>query len=245
MRRLLFVLSFALLMPAIARPDQASELRDRVLKAFAKDPTDIKKMRVHILKAKGTAFFQSAIRPATQEIYAVWPGSMRINWEFIVGDQKVSKIQVASDDKGWRKESDVGITELDIERLNDLRADAYAMWTATLSTLNEEQIKLSMAPASKVGETAVVGLKVSRRSFPDVVLYFDEKTALLRKMEYRNRNEGVVLKMELIFDGHKEIGGLMLPTKQTTIVQGKEVFNWFEMEYGFAEKIDPKTFQKP
>src|SRR5207302_8644209 len=100
MRRLLLIVSIALVVPAVARPDQATELRDRVLKAFAKDQADIKKMRVHISKAKGTAFYQAADRPATQEIYAVWPGSWRINWDFIVGDKKISKVQIASDYKG-------------------------------------------------------------------------------------------------------------------------------------------------
>ena len=216
-----------------------------MLKAFAKDPADIKKLRVHISKAKGVAFLGSETQPATQEIDAIWPSSMRINWQFGSGDKQHSIIQSVVDDRGWHKETNMGVEKLDVEKLNDLRADAYAIWTASLTTLTEGQPKLSLAAPTKINGVPVVGLKVSRRSFPTVTLYFDQKTLLLRKMEYRNRNAGVNLKMEMFYDGHKDFGGLMLPTKQNTVIQGKKLFDWSEITYTFPEKIESKIFEKP
>src|SRR5437764_1085167 len=78
----------------------------------------------------------------------------------------------------------------------------------------------------KVGSAPVVGLKVGRRPWPEVTLWFDEKTSLLRKMAYRSREAGATLSKEMIYDGHKEVSGLMVPTKQATVVQGREVYQW-------------------
>jgi len=36
----------------------------------------------------------------------------------------------------------------------------------------------------------------------------------------------------------------MLPTRQTTTIDGKELYTWTEMEYAFPGKLDPKLFEK-
>ena len=245
MRRLLLVLPFALVLPAVAHPDDATEVRDRALKAFAKDPADVKKMRVHTLKAKGITKIGPEPAPAIFESSAVWPGQVRFFWEFGAGATKSNITIAGMDDRGWRKIGTGGVMDLNIEEQNDLRADSYAMWVSTLSTLSDTESKLAVAAPTKVNGDPVFALKVSRRSFPDITLYFDEKTGLLRKMAYRSREAGVTLNKEMIYDGHKDVKGLMLPTKQSTTIQGREAFAWTEMEYAFPEKIDAKVFEKP
>lgn len=245
MRRLLLVLPFVLVIPAVARPDEVADLRDRALKAFAKDPADIKKIRVHTLKAKGITKLGGEPSPATYEESAVWPGHVRFFWEFGTGSSKNNITIAGIDDRAWRKVGTAGVADLGPEELNDFRADAYAMWVSTLSTMSDAESKLTMAAPTKVNGVPVLGLKVSRRSFPDITLYFDEKSGLLRKMSYRSREAGVNLNKEMIYEGHKDVKGLMLPTKLTIVIQGREAFAWGEMEYGFPEKIDAKTFEKP
>lgn len=245
MRPLLLVLSFALVLTPAVRADEATDLRDRALKAFAKDSSDIKKMRVHTLKAKGTMKIANEPMPAMFEESAVWPGQVRFFWEWGTGATKNSVTLGGVDDRGWRKIGTAPAMDLSIEEQNDLRADAYAMWVATLSTLSETDSNLAVATPTKINGGPAFGIKVTRRSFPDVTLYFDEKTGLLRKMAYRSREAGVTLNKELIYDGHKQIKGLMLPTKQTIVIQGKEAFVWGELNYEFPEKIDAKTFERP
>lgn len=245
MRPLLLVLSFALVLTPAVRADEATDLRDRAIKAFAKDPSDIKKMRVHTLKAKGTMKIANEPMPAMFEESAVWPGQVRFHWEWGTGAAKNSVTLGGVDDRGWRRIGTSATMDLSIEEQNDLRADAYAMWVATLSTLSEIDSKLTVVTPIKINGDPAFGIKVTRRSFPDVSLYFDEKTGLLRKMAYRSREAGVTLNKELIYDGHKQIKGLMLPTKQTIVIQGKEAFAWAEMEYEFPEKIDAKVFEMP
>jgi hypothetical protein len=244
MSRLLLVLVVALISNASIRADDATELRDRAIKAHAKDPADIKKFRVHTIKAKGESRLAPDPVPATFELAAVWPGKMRVSWEFGTGAMKNVVTLCGSDDRGWKAGS-FPTTEMTIEEMNDFRSDAYAVWVSTLSTLSDAETKLAPAAKSKVNDSPVIGLKVSRRPWPDVTLYFDEKNYLLRKMAYRSREAGVFLNKEVVFDGHKETAGLQLPTKQSTIMQGRELYRWTEMQYAFPEKIDPKTFEKP
>jgi hypothetical protein len=245
MRRLLLVLPIVFILNAIVRADEATDLRDRALKAFARDPADIKKMRIHTLKAEGVMNLGPDKTPATFEQSAVWPGHVRFFWEWGTGTAKNSIAIGGIDDSAWRKIGPAAAMDLQFDDINDVRADAYAMWVATLSTLSEADSKLTVATPTKINGDPAFGIKVSRRSFPDVTLYFDEKSGLLRKMAYRAREAGVTANKELIYDGHKPIKGLMLPSKQTIVIQGKEAFVWSKLEYDFPEKIDSKTFEKP
>lgn len=245
MRYLLPALAVALVLPAASRADAVSDLKDKALKAVAKDPADLKKIRTHTLKAKGLSKLNAEPAPATLEIMASWPGQLRATWEFAAGTAKNGITLCGSDDKGWRRPVGAPAIDLSVEELNDFRSDAYAYWVSTLTTLNDVETRLSAGGTAKVGDKPVIGLRVSRRPWPEVTLYFDEKTGLLRKMTYRSRDAGVSTTKEMIYDDHKDFGGLMLPTKQTTIVQGREHYNWTDMEYAMPEKIEPKLFEKP
>jgi hypothetical protein len=245
MRRRLLIVAIAFLFPAAARPDDASDLRDRALKAAAKDPADLKKLKIHTLKAKGINHAGPDPSPATYELAAAWPTQVRHRWELGVGPAKTTVTLVGIDDRGWRKIGDMKATDLGVEDLNDFRADTYAIWVSTLSTLNDADSKLSSAPPSKVNGELVLGLRVSRRSWPEITLYFDAKTSLLRKMAYRAREAGVTANKEFIYDAHKEIKGVMLPTKQTLLIANREVFSWTDVEYDFPEKLESKLFEKP
>jgi hypothetical protein len=236
---------FVLLVPAAARPDDVTDLRDLVLKAAAKDPADIQKFKAFTLKAKGTSLLGPEPAAGSFELVAVYPGKLKVSWVFGSGDAKTAVSVCASDDKGWRSQTGVATRDMTVEELNDLRTDTYGVFASTLLALTEPETKLSAGGQSKVGGDPVVGLKLSRRPFPEVTLYFDEKTYLLRKMAYRGRENGVVVSKEMIFGGHKEVGGLMLPTTQSTRAQGEEKYSLAEIQFSFPDRLDLHMFEKP
>jgi hypothetical protein len=244
MRTLLVAASLTLLVRA-AWADEVTDLRDHVLKAAAKNPADIEKYRIFTLKCKGTSKLGDEPLDSTFELVGVYSGKLKATWKIGGGANTTEVTICANDDRGWRKALGFTPIDLPIDDLNDFRADAFAVWASTLITLTHPDTKLSLAGTSKVGGTAVVGLKLTRRPYPEVTLYFDEKTYLLRKMSYRSRENGVVLAKEMIYGGHKEVNGLMLPTTQSINVQGREVYVWSQMEFGFPDKLDGKTFDKP
>jgi hypothetical protein len=103
---------------------------------------------------------------------------------------------------------------------------------------------LTATGPAKFGDLELQGLKVTRRPWPDINLYFD-KDGLLRRASYRAREAGVSVDKDMICDGHKEMSGLKMPTRLSVHIQKREVLSWSEMEFSFPDKIDPKTFEKP
>jgi len=244
MRAIFLALSLAILFTATARSDEVSDLRAQALKAYAKDPANIKKIRLYSFKAKGISTLGNQPVPSTFEMTAGFPGHLKATWEFGSGADKRVVTMCGADDRGWKKFDAGQAMELSVEALNDFRGDAYAVGVSTLITLNDVASKFSAAGRSKVGDDPVLGLKVSRPPMPDVTLYFHEKTGLLRRMSYRSREGGVMTTKDMTYDGHKETGGLMLPMRQTTHVDGKELYTWTEIEYTFLDKLDSKLFEK-
>lgn len=245
MPRLLLALPLALAVATPARPDEAADLKDRVLKAAARDPADIQKFKLFTLKAKGTSRASGEPLPAGFELAAVYPGKLKATWAFGEGAGKQVVTICATDDRGWRRGTNFPAADLGTEELNDFRSDAFAVFTSTLLPLAEKDTKVLPGGRSKVGADPVVGLKVVRRPYPEVTLYFDENTLLLRKMSYRSRENGIILQKEMVYGGHKPTSGLVLPTTQTTSVNGREVYTWTEMTFEFPDKLDGKTFDKP
>jgi hypothetical protein len=237
--------SLVLVLAIGARADDATELRDRVLKAAAKNPADIQKFKAFKMKAKGISKLSAEPQPANFELVAIYPGKLKGTWEFGGGENKQFVSIAASNDTGWRHGKDFPPADLSVEELNDFRSDMFGVFTSTLLTLTETDVKLTIAERAKVQGNTVVGLKVFRRPYPEMTLYFDETTYLPRKMIYRGRESGVLMTKEMIYGGHKETGGLTLPTTQTTIVQGKEIYTWTEMTFEFPDRIDLKVFEKP
>jgi hypothetical protein len=245
MPRLLLALPLALVLPTAARPDEAADLKDRVLKAAARDPAGIQKFKLFTLKAKGKSRVTGTETPADFDLAAVYPGKLKATWEFGAGAGKQFVTMCASDDRGWRQGTNFPPTDLSVEELNDFRSDAYGLFASTLLPLTEKETKVSLGGRAKVGEDPVVSLKLVRRPYPEVTLSFDEKTLLLRKMGYRSRENGRLMLKEMVYSNHQTVGGLALPATQTTYVDGGEKFTWTEMTFAFPDNLNIKTFEKP
>jgi hypothetical protein len=244
MRRLLLAMAVVGL-PAVAAGGEAEDLRDRVLKAVAKNPADVSKLRTFTLKATGTNKAGTAGMPSVMDMTASWPGKMMVRWENESGAGKNVSTQCVTDDRGWQQGSTIPLSDMSIAAVNDFRADAYARWVGMLGTLNDPGLQLKLAPPMKVGGVPAVGLIVIRKPMPEVMLHFDEKTLLVRRSAYAARDAGVLTTREFLWSEHKETAGLMLPTKEKVIIQGREMFDWTKLEFSFPEKIDPKVFAKP
>ncbi len=133
------------------------------------------------------------------------------------------------------------------EDLDVLKESVYAEEVASLVLLNAKDFELSIIGDDKVGETPVVGVRVSKKDHKDVSLYFDKKTHLLKKIENRALDfaSRVEVAEEKIMDGYKDVDGQMRPKKVTLNRDGKK-FLEFELESAeFVEKLDDSIFKKP
>src|SRR5947209_8209398 len=79
--RLLAAFTLALLLPA-ARADEVADLKDRVLKAAARDPADLQKLKRFTLTARGKSFLGPEPVDGTFTLTAEYPGKLRVSWVF-------------------------------------------------------------------------------------------------------------------------------------------------------------------
>lgn len=133
------------------------------------------------------------------------------------------------------------------EDLDLIEEAMYSEKVGDLMFLNDKGIELSIIGDDKVGDTPVVGVRVSKKGRKDVSLYFDKKTHRLKKVESRGVNfqSQQEVTQERILDEYKEFNGQMRPSKATVNQDGKKVV---EMEFTgveFVDTLDDSTFKKP
>jgi hypothetical protein len=123
----------------------------------------------------------------------------------------------------------------------------YSEKAAGLAMLGDKDIELSIIGDDMVGDTAVVGVRVSSKGHKDVSLYFDKKTHLLKKsigrmLDFESHAE---VEQERIVDEYKEVDGMMRPARMTLNKDGKKFVEIELTEVRSVDKLDDDTFAKP
>jgi hypothetical protein len=92
-----------------------------------------------------------------------------------------------------------------------------------------------------------VGFRVAREGHQDVKLYFDKESGLLVRTKNRHKDamSGSDLEHEAIYSDYKEVSGVKVPMKVTVKRDGKRYVETKMVEVTLAEKLDPKSFEKP
>jgi hypothetical protein len=115
-----------------------------------------------------------------------------------------------------------------------------------VTPLKAKDLKLSPLGEMKVNDRAALGIKVVKKDYPDVDLYFDKETHLPIKCELRVKEKnGMEVTTAWFFSDFKEVAGVKHPLKVALHREDKKMM---EMEIGEAkseEKVDEGTFAKP
>src|SRR5260370_30988043 len=133
------------------------------------------------------------------------------------------------------------------EELAPIKEAIFAEEAAGLALLGSKDIELSIIGESKVDDTPVVGVRVSKKGHKDVSLYFDKTTHLLRKVESRGMDFQTQMEVaqERIMSDYKERNGVKRPTKVIVNNDGKKVADLEILETKIVDKLDDDTFDKP
>jgi hypothetical protein len=159
-------------------------------------------------------------------------------------DKAVESTQVLDGEKAYA--NDRGVTrDLDKQRVEELREEAYVDWLATLAPLQKGGFTLASLGGSQVNGEQVVGVEAARKGRPTVRLYFSAKTGLLLKMSWRGRAAGQDVDRERHFSGHKDFAGVKWPTKETSTLAGKKHTDVTIGGVEFPAKLDAKAFARP
>ena len=197
------------------------------------------KFKAYTWKEKGTFYGEGAAQPYLGEYAVQWPNQFRMEIKGVF-------TLVFDGDKGWLTEGGTA-KEMNKEQLAQQKESSYAGWVASLLPLSDPGFQLSPLGESKVGDRAVVGIKVAHKGHNDVNLYFDKENALLRKSEYRYKDwmSGGERDMVTTYDAYKQFGSLKLPTKVDMQRDGKKFVEAEVEEYKPVEKLDASVFAKP
>lgn len=203
------------------------------------------KLKSHVRTMKGAITKSGGAVPATYEISTDLPGKCRWQYELDTGNQKVPVVVVLNGDKGWV--SNFGAArEMSKQQLEEVGDLLYAsLWVTSLAALRDPAFELAPLPDIKVADQPAAGVKVVRKGQRDVKLYFDKKTGLLVKAEYKGKEAGLDVTRAYLYSEPKDFDGLKLPTKQVEIDNDKKAGDWTITGYKFPDKLDESTFNKP
>jgi outer membrane lipoprotein-sorting protein len=178
--------------------------------------------------------------PYTGDYAVQWPDKFRME----IADAFVI---VVNGDKGWMKA--VGETkDMTKEEFAAQQSNLRAEWIGSLLPLKDKAFSLTALGEIKVDDNPAVGVKVARKDYPEVKLYFDKKTNLLVKSEYKTKlpeQEYKEVLAENYFSNYKDFDGAKVATKMLMKRDGKVYVEADVTEYKAAGKLDPKMFDRP
>lgn len=219
--------------------DKAKQIIERGIKAAGGEAV-LKKHRTATWREKGTYYGMGDGLPYTGNFAVQWPDKFRMEIEgvFTVGvDGK----------KGWVKMGDM-TREMSEEEINQHMYQMRAGWIATLLPLKDKAYNLSATGEVQIGEKPAVSVNVSRNGYPDVKLFFDTKTGLLVKSEFRNKaaEQGYQeVAQETFYQNYREVAGHQVPAKIVVKRDGKQYIEAENSEWTAHKRLDAKLFAMP
>jgi hypothetical protein len=239
------------LLIVIAAPAAAQDPKDiidRSIRAQAGGEGQLAKRKVSISRSRGIMVLPGIPGggdvETVREVRCVLPERIKYSGEMQLTGNKVPFVITLDGFKGWRKLFGAAedMTQPEFDAVQD---EVHFLWLSTLIPLKERSYTLSALPEIKVNDRQAVGVKIESRGRDPVQLYFDTRDNLLVKGVYRSREAGLAVTKESFFSDYKDFGGLKLPGKQTTLVNGKKTEDWKYESYSFPDRIDAKEFAKP
>ncbi len=236
-----FLVLGLLLVPAGESQADTQDCRaiiDKAMKAVGGEE-QLAKHRAQTWKETGTYYGEGAGQPFVGKYAVQFPDQFRMEIENVF-------VIVLDGDKGWMAAGG-NTQELTKEQLAQQKESQYAGWVASLLPLKDKAFQLSSLGESKIGDRAVVGVKVAHKGHGDVNLYFDKGNGLLRKSEshYKDWMTGKDTEMVFTYDAYKEFGGLKVPTKVDLIRDGKKFVEAEIEDVKPVAKLDASVFAKP
>jgi hypothetical protein len=230
---------------AQAGQDDSRALIDKAIKAHG--ATRLAKVKAIQFKGKGKINVEGMEIAFTADISEQFPDKQKLVVDAEINNMNFTFTQVFNGKKGWKGITGM-IKPLDKEEVKEAREQIHVEEVATLLPLKGKGYKLSPLGEAKVGDHDTVGVQVSRKGFRDVNLYFDKKTHLLRKAEYRAFDESSKKEVtqEKLLSGYKDTDGFKAPSKMLVNNDGKKFMEIEITEMTLLETpLEASVFAKP
>jgi negative regulator of sigma E activity len=256
MRKVLFgamalTVGLALAVPSSAQAQEAEvkTVLDKAIKAIGgADKAKQLDQGAYTAKAKGNIEAMGMKIDFTLEAFSQPPNKSKAIINISVNGMQIEIVQAFDGNKGWASVLGM-VKDTEEEEIEEHNAMVHVESVTNLFALTQDKaFKLSPLGESKVGDTPVVGVQVAKKDKREVNLYFDKKTHLLLKTEYRAVEP--ISKMEVaqekIFSDYKEmLPGLKMASKQIVNNDGKRYLEIEMTEVTAVERHDDSIFRKP
>lgn len=232
------------------RADDQADLQALVSKAIKAHggEENLGKFKAITVKMKGTVNTNGMAIDFTADVSYQMPAQLKNATDVEVNGMKFTVVQVYNGDKGWVKVND-NVMEMEKDAVTEAREQLHAQWiTSTLLPLKDKAYKLTSAGEMKIDGKEAVGLLASHKDYRDITLFFDKKTGLLLKGEWRAKdfqNGGQEYTAENFYSDYKDFGSVRRATK---LKQKRDAKDFLEVEftdYQGHEKLDDSVFAKP
>ncbi len=223
------------------RPGEEADGRAIVNKAIkaAGGADKLAKHKSVTFKGKGIYYGMGKGLPYTGTYAVQWPDKFRM-------EIKGFYMMVLDGDKGWTKK-EKETKEMTKEEVAQEQSNQKAGWITTLLPLADKAFQVKAIGATKVDKQDALGVKVTRKDYPDVTLYFDKQSGLLVKSSFRFQSAAEKSKevtQDNYYKEHREIDGVQLPSKMV-IKRDDKLFVEEEISDYKAGKLDAKIFGRP
>jgi hypothetical protein len=229
--------------------DGAKAFLDKVLRANGGAET-LGKFKAARLKGKTTPYSKDGKKqlPSTFEWSYQGMSQGRVLSIFEEDGKEVRELNVINGDKGWVKRNAEAAEEMDAKALAGFKETIYVNWVLMLAPLKGEGFTLTLLKGeAKINKRPALGLKVERKGYNPLRLYFDKESSLLVKLVSKVRDEEneTELLEEEYFANFKDVQGTKQAFRVVTRVGGKLTEELEVTELRLYERLDPKLFAKP
>jgi hypothetical protein len=221
------------------KDDPGRAVVERAIKAAGGEAA-LTKYKAHTFKETGKYYGMGEGLPYNGRYAVQWPDKFRMEIEGVF-------TIVINGDQGWRTMGGE-TTELSKDELAVTLHNNRANWITTLLPLRDKAFTLTSLGEAKVDRTPAVAIKVTRKDYPEVKLFFDMATNLLIKSEFQTKSgeEGFKeVTQEIYYSDHKDVDGVKVPTKLVFKRNGKPYIETEVKDHKAVDKLDDKLFAKP
>lgn len=229
--------------------DQAAkELIDKVVKAYG-GADQTKKLEAIALKGKATASEGGMDISFNFDASIEGLDKIKLDAEITAAGQTMRIVMVVNGDKGWAYNAAQNKTE-------DAPKGAVPMMRQFLTALRgpgnplalvHKDIQLSHGGEAKINDTDAVILRVTRKDFNEVIMYFDKKTGLPLKSETKIKepSQDEERTYEFHYSDFKKVDGVQHPHRVKIVQAGKDLAEIEFSEIKVDQKFEASTFDKP
>jgi hypothetical protein len=224
--------------------DDALEILNKAIKAHGGEDALAKATQLN-RKGAGTITIFDKELSITDDLTVALPDRLRLTLDVTQDKQRVSLTQVVNGNVGWQ-DNGGAVMELTNERLTELQEEAYVQWVSLLIPLKKDkEFDIKLLQPTKINGRPVAGLKVARKSRPDISFYFDAESNLLVKIQRRTKQAGVEVQKDSSLGEYKEVDGVKLPFHIVESLNDKKFAEVKIVSYKLLGKLDEKLFGKP